>query len=146
MLSYIRGYYTIIVEGIGIEQFLNHLKRNGICVYDVKRIKSTSLEFKVDRRDLKNVKELYRGSNFEIKVKRKTGIPFFVKRIYKYKAMWICAIISLIILMGTSQFVTDVYIQTPEGIKKSLEKSLIKLGLDRVCIKRALIEKKLGII
>jgi similar to stage IV sporulation protein len=143
LLSYIRGYYTIIIEGIGIEQFLNHLKRNGICVYDVKRIKNTSLEFKVDRRDLKGVKELYRGSNFEIKIKQKTGIPFLAKRIYKYKAMWICAIISLAFLMGTSQFVTDVYIQTPEGIKKEeLRKEFSKAGVRPGVYKKSIDRKE----
>ncbi|WKK91902.1 hypothetical protein Q0Y04_17170 [Clostridioides difficile] len=42
--------------------------------------------------------------------------------------MWICALVSLFLLMSTSQFVTDVYIQSPEGIKKKLlEMSFIRL-------------------
>ena len=33
MISYIRGYYVITVEGVSVERFLNHLMRNGIKVY-----------------------------------------------------------------------------------------------------------------
>ena len=142
-MSYIRGYYTIIVEGLGIEQFLNHLRRNKVYVYDVRRIESTKVEFKVARRDLKGVKELYRGSNFDIKVKHRTGIPFLIKRIYKYKAMWICAFLSLFLLMATSQFVTDVYIQTPEGIKKEeLRKEFSKVGVKPGVYKKSIDRKE----
>lgn len=118
MISYIRGYYIISLEGIGIEKFLNHLIRSNIRVYNVNRVSNTKIEFCVERQDMKAFKQAYRGSNFEVKVKQKTGIPFVLKRIYKLKGMWICAIVSLMLLMLTSQFVTDIYIQVPEGIKK----------------------------
>ncbi|MEG2788279.1 MAG: sporulation protein YqfD [Romboutsia sp.] len=130
MISYIRGYYVITVEGIGVERFLNHLMRNKIKVYDVTRINSNKIQLKIDRQDIKEFKQIYRGSNFEIKVKQKTGFPFVIKRIYKYKGMWFFAIVSLILLMMTSQFVTDIYIQVPEGIKKEeIRKELYKAGL-----------------
>ncbi|RDY23965.1 sporulation protein YqfD [Romboutsia maritimum] len=130
MISYIRGYYIITVEGIGTEHFLNHLIRNKINVYNVSRISQTKIQFYVDRLDIKAFKKVYRGSKFEVKIKQKTGIPFVVKRIYKHKGMWICALASLILLMMTSQFTTDIYIQIPEGIKKEeVRKELYKVGL-----------------
>lgn len=130
MISYIRGYYVVTVEGVGTEKFLNHLIRNGIKVYNVDRINNTTIELSIERQDLKKFKNIYRGSNFDIKIKQRTGIPFLAKRIYKYKGMWICAIISLFILIFTSQFVTDIYIQVPEGIKKEeIRKELYKTGL-----------------
>lgn len=130
MISYIRGYYIISVEGIGIERFLNHIIRNNIRVYNVNRISNTKIELYIEREDMKSFKQAYRGSNFEVKVKQKTGIPFILKRIYKLKGMWICAVVSLILLMMTSQFVTDIYIQVPEGIKKEeIKKELYNAGL-----------------
>ena len=118
MISYIRGYYVITVEGIEIERFLNNLIRNNIHVFNVKRIDSNKIEFSIERQDMRELKNLYRGGNYNIKIKQKTGIPFLIKRIYKQKGMWICAFISLFLLIMTSQFVTDIYIQVPEGIKK----------------------------
>lgn len=130
MISYIRGYYVITVEGIGTEQFLNHLIRNKVNVYNVKRISSTKIEFCVEKENIKRFKQVYRGSKFDIKVKQKTGFPFVVKRIYKHKGMWIFAIVSLLMLMITSQFVTDIYIQSPEGINQDeLRKELYEAGL-----------------
>lgn len=130
MISYIRGYYTITVEGVEIERFLNYLIRNDIRVYNVKRINNINIEFDIDRKDLRMLKKVYRGNNFNIKIKQRMGIPFVLKRIYKLKGMWICAFISLGLLMLTSQFVTDIYIKVPEGIdKESVKIELYKVGL-----------------
>jgi len=130
LISYIRGYYSITVEGTSVERFLNHLMRNGIKVYNVKRISNTKIEFNLDREDMREFKNVYRGSNFQVKIKQSTGLPFILKRIYKNKVMWICGVISLFLLMMTSQFVTDIYIQVPEGIKKEeLRKELYNIGL-----------------
>ncbi len=130
MISYIRGYYVITVEGIEIERFLNNLIRNNIHVFNVKRIGSNKIEFFIERQDMRELKNIYRGGNYNIKIKQKTGIPFLIKRIYKQKGMWICAFISLFLLIMTSQFVTDIYIQVPEGIKKEdIRKELYNAGL-----------------
>ncbi len=130
MISCIRGYYIITVEGIGIERFLNHLIKNNIRVYNVKRVSNSKIELNIEKRDMRDFKRAYRGSNFEVKVKQKTGIPFILKRIYKLKGMWICALVSLTLLMLTSQFITDIYIQVPEGIKKeAIRKELYNAGL-----------------
>lgn len=79
MISYIRGYYVISIEGINIEKFLNILIRNKINIYDVKRINNTKMEFKVDRKDFKEFKEIYRNSKYDVKVKQKMGLPFLAK-------------------------------------------------------------------
>lgn len=130
LISYIRGYYIIIVEGIEIERFLNYLIRNNIHVFNVRRIGSNKIEFSIERQDMRELKNIYRGGNYNIKIKQKTGMPFLIKRIYKQKGMWICAIISLFLLIMTSQFVTDIYIQVPEGIKKEeIRKELYNAGL-----------------
>lgn len=130
MISYLRGYYTIAVDGIGIENFLNYLIRNKIRVYNVVRINENKIEFCISKEDYKDFKKIYRKSVFNVRVKQKTGLPFLVIRIYKNKVMWIGAFVSLFVLMFTSQFVTDVYIQVPEGIKKEeIKNALYEVGL-----------------
>lgn len=130
MISFIRGYYTVVVEGLDTESFLNYLIRNKIYVYNVNRIEKTKIQFNIDKDNFKRLKKIHRSNKFNIKVKKQTGIPFIAKRIYTYRGMVICAIISLIILMSTSQFVTDVYITAPEGIDKvALKKELYIQGV-----------------
>ena len=114
MINYIRGYYVLIVEGIDAEKYLNFICKSRISIYNVKRISNTKIEFCVNRGDLKKIKNTYRGSKFEIKIKQKTGIPFLAKRIYRYKTMVFSAIVSLFLLLLTTQFVTDIYIDCPE--------------------------------
>ena len=130
VISFIRGYYTVVVEGLDTESFLNYLIRNKIYVYNVNRIEKSKIQFNIDRDNFKKLKKIYRSNKFSIKVKKQTGIPFIAKRIYTYRGMVICAIISLVILMSTSQFVTDVYIAAPEGIDKTaLKKELYIQGV-----------------
>lgn len=144
MINFIRGYYTIVVEGLETESFLNYLIRNKIYVYNVNRIEKTKIQFNIDRENFKRLKKIHRSNKFNIKVKKQTGIPFVAKRIYTYRGMVICAIISLVVLMSTSQFVTDVYITAPEGIDKSaLKKELyiqgVKPGVYKKSIDRKII-------
>ena len=67
MISYIRGYYVITVEGVSVERFLNHLMRNGIKVYNVKKISSTKIEFNLDREDIKAFKMYIEVVIFKLK-------------------------------------------------------------------------------
>lgn len=141
MISYIRGYYVITVEGLNTEKLLNTLIRNKVNIYDVKRVSNTKIEFKVNRKDIRKLKNIYRSNKFDVKVKQKMGLPFLARKIYRQKGMWICAIVSLFLLMSTSLFVTDVYIQAPEGIdktslRKELEKSGVKPGVYKKNIDR----------
>lgn len=142
MISFVRGYYTIVVEGLDTESFLNYLIRNKIYVYNVNRIEKTKIQFNIDRDNYKKLKKIHRSNKFNIKVKKQTGIPFIAKRIYTYRGMIICAIISLIILMSTSQFVTDVYITAPEGIDKmALKKELYIQGVKPGVYKKSIDRK-----
>ena len=148
MISFIRGYYTVTVEGLDTESFLNYLIRNKIYVYNVNRMEKSKIQFNIDRNNYKKLKKIHRSNKFKIKVKKQTGIPFIAKRIYTYRGMVICAIISLIILMSTSQFVTDIYITAPEGIDKTaLKKELyiqgVKPGVYKKSIDRKIVRENI---
>ena len=127
---------------------MNYLIRNKITVYNVNRIDKTKIQFNIDRSNFKKLKKIHRSNKFDIKVKKQTGIPFIARRIYTYRGMVICAIISFIILMSTSQFVTDVYITAPEGIDKSaLKKELyiqgVKPGVYKKNIDRKIVRENI---
>ena len=77
MISYIRGYYVITVEGVSVERFLNHLMRNGIKVYNVKKISSTKIEFNLERGDIKKFKNVYRGRSIFNAPDDVDGMVFF---------------------------------------------------------------------
>ena len=142
MISFIRGYYVITVEGIETESFLNYLIRNKIYVYNVNKVDKAKIQFCINREDYRRLKKIHRSNKFEIKVKSQTGIPFIAKRIYTYRGMLVCAIISLVILMSTCLFVTDVYISAPEGINKSaLKEELYAQGIKPGVYKKSIDRK-----
>ena len=143
MISYIRGYYVVVIEGIELERFLNHLSRNNIRLYNIKREK-LSIECCIDREDFKKFKKIHKNNNYKIKIKQKVGLPFIAIRIYKNKVMLISAILSFFIFFITSQFVTDIYIEVPEGIKKEeIRKELYNIGLKPGTYKKNIDRKKI---
>ena len=130
MINYIRGYYTLTIEGQGGERFLNYLIQNRVKVYNIKRIDNTKIELCVDILEMKKFRRAYKGSNYKIIVRKKTGLPFLAFRVYKQKVLWIGAIVSLMLLLMTTRFVTDIYIDAPEGIdKQAVMQELHNVGL-----------------
>lgn len=142
MINYIKGYYILVIEGIDSEKYLNFICKNKISIYNVKRINNTKIELSIDKKDLKKIKNAYRGNKFEVKIKRKTGIPFLARRIYRYKTMMALALISFLLLLSTTQFVTDIYVDCPEGIdKKILNQELRECGLKPGVYKKSINRK-----
>ena len=130
MWNYIKGYSIISIEGLELEKFLNMLARNGIYIFDIKRISSIKIEAKVYKDDLKNLVSVYESSRYNLKVKKCIGIPFVMRRIYKRKTLMIGGIISVLTLFILTTFITDVYIECPEGIDKvRLREEIYKCGL-----------------
>jgi similar to stage IV sporulation protein len=128
--QYIKGFCIISIEGLNLEKFINYLVNNGIYLFNIRRISSTKIEAYIYKDDIKNLIYIYKKSNYNLKIKRSIGLPFLMKRIYKRKSLLIGGVLSLFILIFLTTFITNVYIDCPEGIdKKALRKELYNCGL-----------------
>ncbi|KXZ39682.1 similar to stage IV sporulation protein [Alkalithermobacter thermoalcaliphilus JW-YL-7 = DSM 7308] len=130
MWQYVKGFVIVTIEGLNLERFISEIARSGLYIFNVRRITSTKIEFYIYKKDFAKLVSVYRRSNYNIKVKRSIGIPFLMKRIYKRKSLLLGGIISLFILMILTTFITNVYIDAPEGINKDIiRQEIYKLGL-----------------
>lgn len=130
MWRYIKGFSVISIEGLNLEKFINFLAKNGIYIFNIRRISQTKIEAYIYKEDLNQVIKLYEKSKYNLKIKRSIGLPFLMKRIYKRKSLLIGGILSLLALLFLTTFITNVYIDCPEGIDKdALRKELYKSGL-----------------
>ena len=50
--------YTVTVEGLDTESFLNYLIRNKIYVYNVNRMEKSKIQFNIDRNNYKKLKKM----------------------------------------------------------------------------------------
>ncbi len=142
MWKYIKGFSVITIEGLNLEKFISFLAKNGIYLFNIRRISSTKIEAYIYKEDLQALIHLYKKSNYNFKIKRSIGLPFLMKRIYKRKTLLIGGILSLFILLFLTTFITNVYIDCPEGIDKTaLRKELYSCGL-KPWMNKYMIDKK----
>ncbi|OPJ56990.1 sporulation protein YqfD [Alkalithermobacter paradoxus] len=143
MWQYIKGFLIVTIEGLNLERFISELAKNGVYIFNIRRITNTKIELYIYKKDLTKLVSIYKKSNYNLKIKRSVGIPFVMKRIYKRKPLLIGGVISLVILLLLSTFVTNIYIDSPEGIdKEAIRQEVYKLGL-KPWTNKYVIDKKL---
>ncbi len=142
MWQYVKGFCVVTIEGLNLEKFINNLAKNRIYIFNIKRISETKIEAYVYKEDVKNLISIYRKSNYNLKIKKSVGIPFFMKKVYKRKTLLFGGVLSLFILLFLTTFITNVYIDCPEGIdKKALRSEIYECGL-KPGINKYIINKK----
>ncbi len=125
-LRYILGYVTISVSGEFPEKLMNILSINKMPFWDIKREDKT-LFFSILVTDFKKIKNLKEKNKFRIKIVRKAGIKFIIKRYFKRIGIPIGISIFLLILSVLSLFIWNieiegnVYVDAEEIMKNAKE-------------------------
>ena len=83
ILNYFTGYVKIKVEGLFLERFINICVSKKILLMDIKREKSTIMYANVGIADYKKLKQVARKTKSKIKIQRKKGLPFTIKKYRK---------------------------------------------------------------
>ena len=118
VLSFLAGYVEITAEGYYIERFMNECTRNGILLWGIERKQSTILEAKTSIQEFKTLCNLAKKNNCKIKIKRKEGIPFLIKKYRKRKVFLIGLILVILSIYSLSKFIWNVEVEGNERISK----------------------------
>jgi len=133
LFYYILGYVNISVEGYFIERFINICISKNILLWNLKRKKSSFLYANIGMRDFKKIKQIANTTKCRVKIERKKGLPFLLKKYKKRKIFFIFLLVILLFIFGLSNFVWNIEvtgntnIQTEE-IKENLTKYGLKVG------------------
>ena len=136
ILNYFTGYVKIKVEGLFLERFINICVSKKILLMDIKREKSTIMYAKVGIADYKKLKQVARKTKSKIKIQRKKGLPFTIKKYRKRKIFGILFVVILALLIVSSNYIWNIEISgnvkiTNQEILQSLEGSGLKVGLSK---------------
>ena len=136
ILNYFTGYVKIKVEGLFLERFINICVSKKILLMDIKREKSTIMYANVGIADYKKLKQVARKTKSKIKIQRKKGLPFTIKKYRKRKIFGILFVVILALLIVSSNYIWNIEISgnvkiTNQEILQSLEESGIKVGLSK---------------
>ncbi len=97
VVSFIKGYVKISVEGFFGERFLNLMNTANVPMWDIEKINGTCIFLKIKIEDFKKVRKIARKTKSKIKIKERTGLPFFLHR-YKARRFSLVAIVICIVI------------------------------------------------
>ena len=97
VVSFIKGYVKISVEGYFGERFINLMNTANVPMWDIEKINGTCIFLKIKIEDFKKVRKIARKTKSKVKIKERTGLPFFLHR-YKSRRFSLVAISFCIVI------------------------------------------------
>ena len=106
------GYVMIQVQGSALERFVNRALSQHVHFADVKRTGPSEMTMRVSARDfLKKLPAVRRGCRCRIHILRRCGIPFFVWKVWRRKALLFGFLAGMAGLMAASSRIWHIRIQ-----------------------------------
>ena len=132
-IQYLSGYVDIVIEGYYIEKFINICNNEHIELWNIKRENAIKLHTSVEIKNFKLLRNICKKTKCKVKIEKKSGLPFVIK---KYKKRKVFIIILLIIIMGIitlSNFIWNIEVKGNTRISKieileELSKNGLKIG------------------
>lgn len=97
VVSFIKGYVKISVEGYFGERFINLMNTANVPMWDIEKINGTCIFLKIKIEDFRKVRRIARKTRSKIKIKERTGLPFFLHR-YKARRFSLVAVAICIVI------------------------------------------------
>ena len=118
LLQYMNGYVDIVVEGYYIERFINICTTKQILLWNLKRENSITLNASIDIKRFKELKQICKKTKCKVKIKRKRGLPFVVRK-YRKRKIFIILLISIIFfIIFLSNFIWNIDVKGNANISK----------------------------
>lgn len=142
--NFFLGYLQIEIEGFFIERFFNMCAKEKIRLWGTKRKNKVSVTTKISIDDFRKIRKISKETNSRVKIKRKRGIIFEIKK-YKNRKVFI----FLFFMLGLSIFILSNFIWNIEIIgneqisEKELIEALNKNGLKQGSLKLKIDSKKI---
>ncbi len=110
-IDYLKGYIQIEVEGFFIERFVNSCAKENIRLWKTKRINKSKIYTNLEIPNLKKIREIAKKTKCKLKIKRKRGVPFLIKRYKKRKVFILAFLIIIFLIFGLSNFIWNIEIE-----------------------------------
>jgi len=128
----ITGYVSFVGNGVFPERFLNLCAKNNILVWDAKA-DINFIQGKMYVKDYKNIKSIAKKASMRLKIKKRYGLPFLIRRYRHRYGIPIGALLFFLIIWYFSGFCLNISIDGNGDIKKekilnSLTSSGVYLG------------------
>lgn len=118
--NYIRGYVIILVEGYFLEKFINICIHRQIFLWDIKRLKNSTMTLKISIEGFKIIKPVARKTGCRVRIVHKRGLPFILHRYKGRKTFAFGALIFIFLIFALTSFVWTIEIKGTKKIDNQL--------------------------
>ena len=107
---FLKGYMSVKVSGVHLEKYINLLSKNGISVWDIKKINPHTIEFKMLSSQKKKALNLSEKLGYNFKVLKKYGIDRIKQKAKKRKIFIAGFFLCVMAIFAFSFFIWHVQI------------------------------------
>lgn len=128
--SLITGYVTVLIKGNMPELFFQKCNSKGIPVWNVIKTTSDTCEGNIKLKDIKEIKKIRRKTNYKLSFVHKKGYPFWFKRFFRKKQLFVGLLMSIMLIIFLSNIIWGVKITgVPKDIEEKISKQLNNYGI-----------------
>ncbi len=129
MWAYLSGYVEVRVTGDRVERFINLAVERELDLWDLRFSRGT-VRLKLTVRSFFRIRPIARATRSRVRILRKRGLPFFLRRAGRRKALVAGALASLALLYAASSFVWFVEVTGTEDLDpRQVAQKAAQLGL-----------------
>jgi len=118
--NFLRGYVIIRVTGFSVERFVNLAVHKGVVFREMARNANGEVfeftEMQVSVRDFFKLKAPMRKAKCKIKIVKRVGLPFLMRRYRKRKALTAGVLFFIVALFALSNFIWQVNVEGHERL------------------------------
>ena len=134
IFHFVKGYVIIELTGFNIERFLYICAKNEIKLFRIGKRKGNSLVLCMGIKDYKKIKSARVMTDTKVRIKKRCGLPFFIKRIKKRSAFWVLSLLFVALMFFSSNFIWTIEIsgdnaQISQQIANALDIAGVKIGV-----------------
>ncbi len=131
-MNFFTGSVKIILHGKGIERFFNDCLRNGIQIWNVKKLGQEAYTCHVNLRDVKKLRTLIKRQDCTFRFLTRKGLPFLTQYSLKNSGLIIGVIVCFLTVFLLSNMVWSIEIKGAEpATEHKIMQELDKLGVKK---------------
>lgn len=116
IINYIKGCVTIAISGLFPERFINICTRGGVPLWNINRIDKTQIQADMSIKNFKKTHKLHKKAGCKLHITKKYGLPFFLHRHRKRKALVLGLAVFFAIIWFLSRFVWIIEVTGNESL------------------------------
>lgn len=131
-MNFFSGSVKIIIHGRGVERFLNDCTRNGIQVWQVKKMGAEAYTCYILLKDVKKVRRLIKNQECKFRFLTRKGVPFMLQYSFRNSGIIAGILLCLLTIFVLSNMVWSIEIKGANpATEHKIMQELNKLGLKK---------------